>query len=453
MASAEQPDAGTAGAESAGAIGERPALEAWAGVECSRVRVGRRIVDQLTATGHRERAADIDRLVSLAVSAVRYPVLWEDIAPRGLAAADWSWPDERLAALRRHGIRPVVGLLHHGAGPPGMSLLHPGFAAAFARYAAAVARRYEWIDTYVPINEPLTTARFAGLYGWWHPHARSEEVFARLLLAQCRAIRAATRAIKAVNPRATIIVNDDVGRTFATPPLALEAAYLNGRRWLSWDVLFGRLGRGHPLHDLLGSTPANARVLAELADDPEPPDVLGIDHYVTSDRYLDHRVGLYAAERRDPLCPAYVDVEASRVRGVAGKSVARAIGDTWRRYGRPMVIAETGLAGAPADQVAWWNEAWAAAAEARRRGVDIRAVTAWAVFGAVDWHCTMRRAEDLYEAGAFDVRAAPIERRPLADAIRAVTQPASAEMPVRPTVDARGWWRRRDRFELSGTSR
>jgi dTDP-4-dehydrorhamnose reductase len=415
-------------------------------VECSRVRVGRRIVDQLELTGHRHRPTDIDRIASLGVQAVRYPVLWEHVAARGLANADWSWPDERLSALRRHGVRPIVGLLHHGAGPRGMAIVHPGFASAFARYAAAFAARYPWVDAYVPVNEPLTTARFAGLYGWWYPHGRSNQLFARLLLAQCIALRAAARAIKAVNPSAQILVNEDIGRTFATPPLAADAEFLNERRWLTWDVLLGRVDPTHPLHRLLTRDRTNARMLAELTDEAEPPDLLGIDHYVTSDRFIDHRVAMYIPERRDSR--RVVNVEAARVPGAPMHSMARAIAETWRRYRRPLVVAETGLAGGPLDQVAWWNEAWQAAVAARERGIDLRAVTAWAAFGAVDWHCVLRQPDGIYEPGAFDVRARPIERRPVADAIAAAASPPRARRSA-PAEQPIGWWTRPDRFTLT----
>ena len=427
-----------------------PRLQAWAGVECSRVRVARRTVDQLSLTGHDRRPSDIDVIATLGVDAVRYPVLWERVAPRGLQNADWRWPDQRLSRLRELGIRPVVGLLHHGFGPRGMSFLHPAFPQAFARYARAVALRYPWVDAYVPVNEPLTTARFSGLYGVWHPHQRSEPVFARLLLAQCLAIRAASRAIRDVNPTAQIIVNEDVGRTFSTAPVAADAEYLNERRFLTWDALLGRVTSQHPMHELLGRTSDNKRMLADLNADPGPPDLLGIDHYITSDRYLDHRVSMYPSFRRDSNVP-FVDVEACRVQGVPVGSIARAIRDTWSRYRHPMILAEVSLAGEPHDQVAWWREAWRAAEAARASGVDIRAVTAWAVFGSVDWHCLMARRDDLYSPGAFDVRAVPPRRRPVAIAIAESARQLRADTttdrpPNLQIAERQGWWSRPERF-------
>jgi dTDP-4-dehydrorhamnose reductase len=415
--------------------------EVWLGVECSRLRVGRRTVDQLELTGHAARTEHIALLASLGATAVRYPVLWERVAPRGLAHADWRWSDERLTMLRALGVRPVVGLLHHGNGPRGMSLLHPGFPAAFGRFAGAVARRYPWIDSYVPINEPITTARFSGLYGLWQPHGRSDDVFAQVLLAQCLAIRAAMDAIRGVTPDARLIVNDDVGRTFSTDALAAEAAFANERRWLAWDLLLGRVDPRHPMYPSLARSPDRIRELADLADRPCPPDLLGLDHYVTSDRYLDHRVERFAPAQDQPEGHRYVDVEAVRIDGLPRAGVECAIADMWQRYGRPMALTEVSLSGPPRDQVAWWHEAWGAAVRARETGVRMEAVTAWAIFGATDWHSLFQTSEGRYEPGCIDVRSDPPTWRPVARAVRATALRLPAGKPRRD-----GWWHRPDRF-------
>lgn len=145
-------------------------LALWGGVEGTVNRVGDAFYDQNERSGHAQRLVDLDLFADLGLEAIRYPILWERTAPDGLAEADWSWPDERLGRLRELGIRPIVGLLHHGNGPRETSLLDPAFPEKFAAYARAVAERYPWVCDYTPINEPLTTARFCGLYGFWYPH-------------------------------------------------------------------------------------------------------------------------------------------------------------------------------------------------------------------------------------------------------------------------------------------
>ena len=138
-------------------------LHLWGGLECTINRVQDRYHSQLVRNGHGERPDDIERFASLGISAIRYPVLWEQVAPEGLATADWSFADERLDALRERGVTPILGLIHHGSGPQHTSLLDPEFPAALAHYAGAVAARYPWAEYYTVVNEPLTTARFACL--------------------------------------------------------------------------------------------------------------------------------------------------------------------------------------------------------------------------------------------------------------------------------------------------
>src|SRR3954462_13157246 len=161
--------------------------EVWGGVECTVNRVGDQFQDQLVRSGHAARLEDLDRFAQLGIRSLRYPVLWERTAPNGLADADWTWADQRLGRLRELGIRPIVGLVHHGSGPRHTRLVDPSFATGLAEFAQAVAERYPWGARYTPVNEPLTTARFSGLYGHWYPHGRDPLSFARALLTQCRA--------------------------------------------------------------------------------------------------------------------------------------------------------------------------------------------------------------------------------------------------------------------------
>src|SRR5690349_10805477 len=137
-----------------------PPVELWAGVECTVNRVGDHFNDQLLLNGHHHRLDDLERFAWLGVRTIRYPVLWERTAPKSLAEPDWHWTDKRLPKLQSLGINPIAGLTHHGSGPSYTNLADASFAEGLALYAGRVARRYPWLTHYIPVNEPLTTARF-----------------------------------------------------------------------------------------------------------------------------------------------------------------------------------------------------------------------------------------------------------------------------------------------------
>src|SRR5215213_6452809 len=188
-------------------------LELWGGVECTVNRVRDAYHDQLKRSGHDCRLEDIDLFAELGIKVIRYPLLWERIAPLDLTTANWSWADERMSRLRELGLKPIVGLVHHGSGPRYTDLLDPEFPEKLATFAAAVAQRYPWIEDYTPVNEPLTTARFSGLYGFWYPHGRSDNIFARAFLNECRAIAESMKAIRKYQPHARLIQTEDLGKT------------------------------------------------------------------------------------------------------------------------------------------------------------------------------------------------------------------------------------------------
>ena len=65
-------------------------IEIWGGVECAfvKVRSGRR--DQVAETGHESRSDDLAAVAALGIRTLRYPVLWEKVAPRSLDRCDWG---------------------------------------------------------------------------------------------------------------------------------------------------------------------------------------------------------------------------------------------------------------------------------------------------------------------------------------------------------------------------
>jgi dTDP-4-dehydrorhamnose reductase len=91
------------------------------------------------------------------------------------------------------------------------------------------------------------------------------------------------------------------------------ARHYNGRRWLSFDLLMGRVDEKHPWHARFLEAGVPRAEMDEFLGEPRGPMLLGINHYATSDRFLDHRTGLYPAHLSDPNEPdAFVDTEAVR---------------------------------------------------------------------------------------------------------------------------------------------
>ncbi|MFL5285240.1 MAG: family 1 glycosylhydrolase, partial [Rhodopila sp.] len=224
-----------------------PQLALWGGIECTVVRIGNTWRDQLHDTGHHDRAQDLERIAQLGIRTLRYPIIWERVAPETPDEQDWRWTDERLFRLRALGIQPIAGLVHHGSGPHYTNLLDPAFPAKLAAFAGVAAARYPWVKDWTPVNEPLTTARFSGLYGHWYPHDRSLNTFCQMVVNQCLGIQAAMQAIRRVIPDARLVQTEDIGCIFATPRLQYQADHENIRRWLSLDLLCGMVAPEHPL--------------------------------------------------------------------------------------------------------------------------------------------------------------------------------------------------------------
>lgn len=420
-------------------------LQLWGGVECTVNRVGDEFIRQLERNEHATRIDDLDCFAALGLSAMRYPVLWEQVAPHGLESADWSWPDERLARLRELGVMPIVGLVHHGSGPIDTSLVDPQFADKLADYAGAVAARYPWVDYYTPINEPLTTARFSGLYGLWYPHGRDPATFKDCLFNECRGVVMAMRAIREVNPHAKLVQTDDLGKTYSTPLLAYQAEFNNELRWLAWDLLCGMVDERHFMWEwLIEHCAATPDEILWFKANPCPPDIIGVNHYITSERFLDEDADRYPEHHRGGNHRhRYADVEAARVLSQPTGGVRPLLMETWERYGIPIAVTEAHIDARREDQLRWLAEIWRGAEDARAQGADVRAVTVWGMLGLYDWNCLLTEVRDYYESGAFDIRGGTPRPTAVAHLMRDL---AREGIPDHPVLSGEGWWKRADRF-------
>ena len=255
-------------------------------------------------------------------------------------------------------------------------------------------------------------------------------------------------AIREINPRARLIQTEDLGKTFSTNKLAAQTRFENDRRWLTFDVLCGRLDHRHPLWNYFLSSGITDRELLWYVENPCQPDILGVNHYLTSERFLDHRTELYpAAAIGENGRERYADVEAVRVPIERDLGPGPRLSEIWQRYHLPLAVTEAHLGCSNDEQLRWFYQVWTAAQNLRADGADIRAVTAWALFGSFDWNSLLVRNDNIYEPGVFDIRHAQPRPTPLAQMLQEL---AAGATPSNPALNDAGWWMRPERVQYPG---
>ncbi len=416
-------------------------VEVWGGLECTINRVEEQYFDQHVWSGHRSHMEeDLTSIAALGIKTLRTALHWEYFE----ATQSWAFFDETLRAMGRLGMEAIVGLLHHGSGPRHTNLLDPEFPEKLAAYALQVAQRYPWVTRYTPVNEPNTTSRFSCLYGHWYPHHRSMESYFRALLNEVKGTALSMQAVRSVQPLAELVYTEDGGGIFGTAATESFQRAREDRRWLGTDLLCGRVNREHPLYGTLREHNITEEEIAWFTDNVCPPAVLGLNYYLTSDRFLDDRVELYSPglQGGDSGNEPLVDIEAVRVRPEGIQGVAHLLKEAWDRYGIPVAITEVHLGGESDDQLRWLSEVWDGVQRAASSGVNVKAITIWALFGSWNWCNLCTRDAGIYEPGAFDLSGGNARATPLRSFIEDIAQGRDLRHPALAT-DA--WWKRDDR--------
>jgi dTDP-4-dehydrorhamnose reductase len=178
---------------------------------------------------------------------------------------------------------------------------------------------------------------------------------------------------------------------------------------------------------------------------PCPPDVIGVNHYISSERFLDHRLEHHAPDTHGGNGKdRYADVLAARVREEGCDGFQGMLTETWERYGIPIAVTECHMGCTREEQMRWLVEGWRAAHRVREDGADIVGFTVWSLTGAFDWNCLLTQWTGCYEPGVFDLRAPSPRPTALAMVMKSL---AKGKVPDHPALDNVGWWERPSRFE------
>lgn len=340
-----------------------------AGFECAsqRRRDGRRL-DLLAATGHDRLAArDYRQAAELGLRTVRDGVRWH-LIETSPGRYDWTSFLPMLRAAHDTGTQVIWDLCHYGW-PDGLDIWKPVFVERFARFATAAARiiveETGRTPLLCPVNEISYWAWAGGDKGMFQPCARGRG--GKLKRQLVRASIAAIEAVRDVAPEARFIHVD--------PIINVIGGDYNEAQFEGWDML---CGQQEP----------------ELGGRPEHLDIIGVNYYPDNQWILNGSTIPLGHHLYRPFKELLAGVHA--------------------RYGRPILLAETGAEGSA--RAAWLHYVADEVRAALAEGLPVEGICLYPVIDYPGWedsrHC---------EVGLF-CRADGDGRRPvyapLADELR-----------------------------------
>jgi beta-glucosidase/6-phospho-beta-glucosidase/beta-galactosidase len=343
------------------------------GIECSCPVVGgNQRVDQLAATGHYEQwRTDLKLVRELGLRYLRYgpPIyrIW-----RSRDAYDWGFLDPVMHEMRRLGITPIIDLLHFGL-PDWVEgcFQNAAWPEYFADYAHRFAERYPWVRYYTPVNEIYVTAVFSSLFGWWNERLMSDVGFVTNIKHCCKGSILAMRAILDLRPDAIFVFSESTEYVHPGSPSVVERAhFMNERRFLSLDLIFGHDVSATIYRYLLGSGMTEQEYAwFRQQRDLRSHCILGTDYYVTNEHVL----------RPDGSSIGAGDVYGYYV-------ITRQYFD---RYRLPVMHTETNRMHKHA--IEWLWKEWMNLLRLREDGVPIIGFTWFGLVDMLDWDTALTR--------------------------------------------------------------
>lgn len=331
-------------------------------------------LDEYELTGHRVSwREDLVLAKSLGATSVRYGVSWP-LVHTGPHEFDWRSLDEVVDfAAHELGLELIADLVHYGT-PPWLtdSFIDPRYPDAIEVFARELASRYRGsIRQFTPLNEPITTASFCGLRGVWPPALTGWEGWVAVAVPISLGIVRAVRAIREVQPHASIVHVEASSLIFAgDPDLAAHADLLRMVGWLPTDLMLGRVHPGSAEWEWLLKHGASPEDLHWLLANDVVPDVMGVNYY-------------------PDLTPRRLESVSGEVVQVSHNRSTEGLRDVLNafeaRYALPLMITETSIEGSDEVRQGWFEDSARAVQEMRQEGHDIRGYTWWPLFDFVDW--------------------------------------------------------------------
>lgn len=319
------------------------------GFECSchQLEDGRRL-DLAESTRHVEFALqDYARLRGLGMTACRDGVSWVR-AERRAGSFDFSFLQPMVRAADRHGVQVIWDLMHFGW-PSDIDVFAPSFPKRFARYVSAFAR---WLSNQTDSPAMVAPINEISFISWAGADVRCMNPFesARGVEMKVQLVRASIEAIEAIRdvlpdarflqpePVINIVPHAEQPKTWRR----VEADNL--LQYQLWDMLIGR-------------------IWPSLGGDPKYLDIVGVNYYSDNQFMLDGTTITQGDLRYRPFSSMLLDV--------------------WNRYGRPMLVSETGHEGEA--RAGWLRYICEECILALNAGCELHGVTLYPVVNTLGW--------------------------------------------------------------------
>ena len=344
------------------------------GIECSNpVSTNGMRIDELELTGHYEHWKKDLRLVrELGLRYLRYGPPIHRIF-KGPGKYDWAWFDGVMAEMQRLGIKPIIDLVHFGLPDWLGTFQNPDWPMHFAEYARAFAERYKWVRFYTPVNEIFVTAQFSAAFGWWNERLMSDTAFVTNLKHCVKASMLAMRAILEIRPDAIFIFSESTEYVHpGSPKMVPRAQFMNERRFLSLDLLFGHDVSATMYQYLLHSgMSAEEYQWYRERSDLRSHCIMGTDYYITNEHVI----------RDDGTTIGAGDVYGYYV-------ITRQYFD---RYRLPVMHTETNRVSTVA--VEWLWKEWMNLLRLREDGVPIIGFTWYGLLDMCEWDSALTKIQ------------------------------------------------------------
>jgi hypothetical protein len=323
-----------------------------AGFECSthRNQEGERL--DMTAAVHHDVccAQDYRRLREAGIGTARDGLRWHLIDRGG--ELDWSSWIPMLEAAREEGVEVIWDLFHYGW-PDDLDLFSTEFVRRFARFSGEAARIFRENSDAIPLFSPMNEISFftwAATRGLIYPyaHGRDNELKRQLVRAQL----ASVDAIRGVDARARIISPEPLihnvppkDEPWNTGPATAQ----RNSQFEAWDMIAGRAA-------------------PELGGAEHYLDIIGVNFYAANEWEMPGGRKLHWDAGSDD--PRWMPLH-------------HLLAEVYRRYLRPLLIAETshyGIGRAP-----WLDEVAGEARKAIDEGTPLEGVCLYPILDRFDW--------------------------------------------------------------------